>query len=433
MKVEKSTGDSSRLDLVFFSNGPGEISTWVKPVLRKFMKNDSLVEMYRPILVIHPCQFASGKEVEVGRKLDGIELVIGARDYLKIIFFGKRYVRRRGWSFSGEGVIISLGGDLMHPVLFKKRIGGRYRLFAYTNNGGWEKNYEKIFVRNDYVKQKLLSRGVDNEKIVVTGDLVYSSIEKRRNRKSARAALGVSDEEICCAILPGSRDFEVRYMLPVFMRAIEKVIKEIHGLRPFILKSPFATEEILKEAVENGGNIREAEATGGEIVEFDKLVAFSRIIRTSGGVDIPLLEGGLDEWGEAFDFAITVPGTNTIQLAYRGIPALVITPLNKPELIPVEGLFGLLKWIPIFGKPVLRKIALKYAEKFPFSSLPNMYMGYEILPELFGVIKTEDIIDKVKSIIKEKTYLEIKEKLSVFSFSEDPADRIVSFIFSENR
>jgi len=412
-KIEK------RKDLIIFTNGPGEVSTWVIPVVEWIKSRENLRNAYRVILVIHPCQFASGTEHIVAKSLYGIELVINPGDYLKIILTG--YKRKR-YFFSKEGIIFSLGGDLMHPVLFKKRLKGRHKLYAYTNNCGWERHYEKIFVRNDYIRNKFLDRGVSQDKIKIVGDLVYSSLKFENNREEVRSRLNISDDEKSLVFMPGSRDFEVNNMLPVFLKVIDELTDKIKNVKVFILKSPYVSYELLEKALLNGGNIKEAETISGKLKTSD--IDNHHFIEFSRNKSIVILEGGLDYWGMGIDFAVTLPGTNTIQLAYRKIPALVISPLNKPEVIPIEGISGILKWIPLIGQVMLKVAVKKYVKKFPFASLPNIYEDEEVFPELFGVIKTNDITKRLIEIFEEKEYENIKKKLSRFVFKENPVDLI---------
>lgn len=44
--------------------------------------------------------------------------------------------------------------------------------------------------------------------------------------------------------------------------------------------------------------------------------------------------------------AITIPGTNTLELALAGLPSLVLLPLHKPEMLPLEGLWHWLLMLP---------------------------------------------------------------------------------------
>ncbi|MGQ9615289.1 MAG: hypothetical protein ACUVWJ_02695 [Spirochaetota bacterium] len=411
-------------DLVIFSNGPGEVSTWVLPIVEAVIKREELQSRYRIILIIHPCQFASGREGFVGRSIEGIERVIGPREYIKMLIMGSG---KRKHSFKKRGVIFSLGGNLMYPVFFKRRIRGEHLLYAYTNNTGWEKYYNRIFVRNEYVKNKFLKRGIPEDKIFISGDLVYSSLKYRKGRSEVRNELGVYEGEKMVIFMPGSRDFEVRYMVPVFLKVIDDLTDRLEGIRAFFLKSPYVSYEMLEEALAMGGCIREAESIPGTLSK-EKNEAFYRI-KFGKEKRVMILEGGLEMWGRGVDFAVTLPGTNTIELAYRGIPAVVIAPLNKPELIPVEGLIGVLKWFPWAGRGILRKAGYRYFSTFSYASLPNLYMNREVVPELSGVIKTSDITEKVYDIIHNERDREIRKKLQCFNFTRDPAKLIVNEVW----
>jgi hypothetical protein len=417
-------GDEEILfDLIIFSNGPGEISTWVEPVIDELRKNEVILRRYRTILIIHPCQFGSGTEHTIARGIEGIDRVIKPAEYMKLLFTG---IGKKRYRFRKNGIMLSLGGDLMHPVLFRKRIRGKHRLYAYTNNPGWEKQYEKIFVRSDRVRDKSRKKERFGDKLIVTGDLVYSSLKPGGNRRGIRNTLGLAPNERMLAFLPGSRAFEVTYMLPLFLKIIDDIAKDFAEYRPFILKSPYMPYEYIAKALAGWRDTAGIAGLSGKLVE--GRTENSRAIRIRSGREVTVLEGGFEKWANGIDFAVTVPGTNTVQLAYRSVPALVVAPLNKPELIPVEGAAGLLKWIP-FGTRILRKAAMKYIERFPFSALPNMYANREILPELFGIITTEDVTRKLHQILADGEHLRIREELSFFTFDTNPSRRIIEEIW----
>ena len=419
---------SEKLDLIIFSNGPGEISTWVSPVVERLVSK-GINRGYRILLIIHPCQFSSGTEHIVAEKLKFFDAVIEPKEYIKMLVFpriSKRYNLKK------RGVVISLGGDLLHPVLFRRRLKGDYKLYAYTNNPSHGKKYEKIFVRDRYVFNKGIESGVGKDVMMEVGDLVYSSIKKLWSKDEVRNSLKLKNDEKMIVFMPGSRDFEVIYMLPVFLKVVEKVRERLSNARFFILKSPFAGYDLMLRALNKAYTIKEAEVTGGRLVEDrveNNLKERYKII-TDNSVEIPILEGGLEKWGEGIDLAVTLPGTNNIQLAYRGIPALVVAALNKPEVIPIEGIAGLLKWLP-GGKYLLRAAVKKYVKKFPFASLPNIYTNKMIYPEIFGIIQTNDIVNRLVDIVKNEQIEEIKDRLKIFSYDKDPAEKILSEIFQK--
>ncbi len=410
-------------DLIIFTNGPGEISTWVAPVLERVNARLTLRERYRVVVIIHPCQFGSGTEHLVAPSLPGVDLVIGPGAYLRLLLAG---LGRRRHRFSREGIIFSLGGDLMHPVLFRRRVRGRHLLYAYTNNTGWERSYRRIFVRSDQVKRKFLRRGVPPERVVITGDLVHSSLRTERGRGQARADLGLDPDERMVAFLPGSRAFEVEHMVPVFLKVMDGLTGSMQRARPFLIRSPFATRVMLERGLTRGGRIRDIESLSGVLHQGEG----TDWIEYAGGRRVDLLEGGLERWGAGIDLAVTLPGTNTVQLAYRKIPALVVAPLNRLELIPIEGPAGLLKWVPL-GRAVLARAVARYVRDFRYASLPNLYEGEEIFPELFGVLRTEDITARLLALLRSGEDRDITKRLRRFTFSREPVDVVMREVWGE--
>jgi lipid-A-disaccharide synthase len=408
----------------------------VLPVVEAVRGRRDLAGRYRILLVIHPCQFGSGSEKSVAGSFEGVDRVIGPSEYVRMLLTG---LGLRAHSFARDGVLFSLGGNLMHPVLFRRRIRGRHRLFAYTNNPGWHGPYERVFVRNDFVKGKFLARGCDDSKVRVTGDLVHSSLKTLKGRPEVRKELGVGPGERMVVFMPGSRGFEVTYMLPVFLKVARDIAGEVAGLRVFVLRSPYAGEDLLREALAMGGRIKEAESLPGELVELAgggrhaggavRRDGVSRAVRLPDGMLVPVLEGGLERWGEGIDVAVTIPGTNTIQLAYRGIPALVVAALNKPELIPLEGPAGLLKLVPFFGKRIAARAVMAYADRIPFAALPNIYENEELLPELFGVVETGEITRKLAGLLSGGVLEDVRKRLSRFRRRPNPVDAIVADVW----
>ncbi len=410
-------------DLIIFSNGPGEVSTWVRPMVEAVRKRADITGRYRITLIMHPCQFGSGTEHLVAVDFDGVDGTVTPGRYVKMLILGAG-----GYGFGRKGVIFSLGGDLLHPVLFRMRVRGTYTLYAYTHNTGHEKHYERLFVRNSRVRDKYLKRGVRPERVIVAGDLVHSSLSYLLDRNAVRNEAGVADDEKMVVFMPGSRDFEVAYMLPVFLKVMDGLTEALPKVRVFVLKSPYVSYELIEHALEMGGRIREAESLPGVLKQNDD---WGREIEYARGKKVKILEQGLEYWGEGLDFAVTLPGTNTIQLAYRKIPELVVAALNKPEVIPVEGVFGLLKWVPVIGRPVLKRAVLRYARKFPFAALPNIYEGEEVVPELFGVFQTVDITRRLVAILERDEEKDISKRLSRFTPLGDPARLIVNAVWGD--
>src|SRR6202011_3181219 len=62
--------------------------------------------------------------------------------------------------------------------------------------------------------------------------------------------------------------------------------------------------------------------------------------------------------------AITIPGTEVIELAALGVPAVVCTPFNAPELVVIGGPLQYVGKLPLIGTPVKRAAVVAFAKRF---------------------------------------------------------------------
>jgi lipid-A-disaccharide synthase len=116
------------------------------------------------------------------------------------------------------------------------------------------------------------------------------AVRDKIDRSAARAALGVSGEHPLVLLLPGSRHNEVRYGLPLQLRAAAK-------LRALVPEAAFAL----------------AVAPSVRRAEVDAAVA-------AQSLDVRVVEGRTHEAMIAADAALVKPGTASLELALLGCP-----------------------------------------------------------------------------------------------------------------
>jgi lipid A disaccharide synthetase len=85
----------------------------------------------------------------------------------------------------------------------------------------------------------------------------------------------------------------------------------------------------------------------------------------------------------------------------------------------------MVKLIPLAGKLLVRLAIKSYIKRYPLTALPNIYMNEEILPELVGVLETDDITRKIQELLTGEDLAKIGERLSCFQFDTNPVDIIV--------
>jgi lipid-A-disaccharide synthase len=89
--------------------------------------------------------------------------------------------------------------------------------------------------------------------------------------------------------------------------------------------------------------------------------------------------------------AVTLPGTNTLQLAALGTPMVVVVPLNRVENAVVEGPLNWLSTRWRVTRALKRKLLLRVNARLPFIALPNILAGEEIVPELRAILQPSDV------------------------------------------
>ena len=113
------------LAVVIVSNGPGELSTWVRPVVEELNKisesvnNNNKKFDFTLNLVLVPCPNATGKEYEVANSWNIFDLITKSKSFWKLLI--------KPFSFTNwpqKGIVIFLGGDQFWSILLAKRLGG---------------------------------------------------------------------------------------------------------------------------------------------------------------------------------------------------------------------------------------------------------------------------------------------------------------------
>jgi hypothetical protein len=84
--------------------------------------------------------------------------------------------------------------------------------------------------------------------------------------------------------------------------------------------------------------------------------------------------------------AISIPGTKVIELAALGIPAVVCTPFNAPELVVIGGPLQYVGKLPLIGTPVKRAAVVAVAKRFAHFAQPNIDAGKELDAEIAGTL-----------------------------------------------
>jgi len=329
-------------DIIIVANSPGELSALVKPVAEALYKK---LKDIRIVLVLTPCQYTSGREIEYIKTIKGIAEIISADEYKAWIIKNKK----PKIEFSDKGIVIYLGGDLAHAILVAKKV--KFPAYAYVQDRiGWIGSYKKFFVPDQETKNKLKKA---SQKISVVGNLMVDSIETMTKWSPKKNVI---------TFMPGSRKWQINHTTPIYKKIIDKIKAVMPEATFQLVSSPF---------------IKAIPIEGVKTVELDQ-AAHSELV-------------------------ITIPGTNTARLAALGIPMISVFPLDNPDVIPLEGIPHYLGKIPYFGPKFKRYLVDTLNRKIKYFALPNMKANREIVPEIRGVFDPKMLADKVINLIIDRS------------------------------
>ena len=77
------------IDILILANGPGEMTTWVKPVVRALRQRMPDHSQVRFSVVLSPCPNASGREAEIARSYPEVDRVQAASHFFPFSALGE--------------------------------------------------------------------------------------------------------------------------------------------------------------------------------------------------------------------------------------------------------------------------------------------------------------------------------------------------------
>ncbi|MEB3300252.1 MAG: hypothetical protein VKO21_12320 [Candidatus Sericytochromatia bacterium] len=359
-------------DILIISNAPGELAAWVRPVAARLLERFADASI---TIALVPCPYASGREAATIRSW-GMPLAVWTpTQTLAYLLTG----RTPGGTLPGPtGAVLFLGGDQFFGVLAARRTG--WPLLVYTETvGRWVSSVTRFMLsdRNPYLA--LRGRKVPPAKLVLVGNLMVDSVRPTLTPAAARERLGLSPAALVVGLLPGSKPFKVRSATPFMVEVVDRLHAVDRSIQFILHQSAFTPLELFASALNEGP----------EAVRGTRILTASghAVMVTPGGARIRIVPPSMQFDGmQVDDLALTVPGTNTAELAVLGVPQLVLLPLLRPEDIPLEGLLGRLGNVPGLGPWVKRTLIRHLLKHLRFTALPNQRMGRMVTPELVGGI-----------------------------------------------
>jgi hypothetical protein len=351
--------------LALTANGPGEFAGWVRPLLSALYARDPALDV-RVFCV--PDDYASGQEADYVRGLFPRATVYTPGEYL-------RFALGRGLEGLPARVdrVQYLGGDLMHAARLHDRLGGIASAYKFSRKK-YADRFARVFAVDAANEKQLIGWGVPAARIAVVGNLaIDGALGEAAGRYGGDAELDAARDGVI--FFPGSRKHEIEQIFPMFVHAALQLRRRLPNVRIAFARSPFTTDAALGAALARGG-VRVAYGVPATL-------AADGASLEAGGERFALVKAAM-RVAQSARLAVSLPGTKVIELAALGVPAVVITPSNAPELVVINGIFQFVDRIPFAGIPLKRAAAVAMAKRFRFFAQPNIDAGREVDVELRG-------------------------------------------------
>jgi hypothetical protein len=364
------------------SNGPGEFSGWVRPLVSALLRLAPDTEVS---LFFVPDDYATGREPEVARRLFPRARVVPAKSYLRFAL---------GAAVAGApsrtDVVQYLGGDLMHAGRVRARLGGRGRSYKFGNKR-IAKQFDGAYAVDEKNAAELQRAGFARERIDVIGNLAVDGA-----LGEAAGVFSTSPGDAALApdgilIMPGTRRHEIANLIPMFLQMAVRLREARPDLKVAFALSPFTDEDEIARALALGGEYRNVWGTRGTVVAHGAGIA---LVAQSGGASFPVVRDAMRHAAHA-RLVVTLPGTKCIELAALGVPTIVCVPLNAPEGVVVNGPFQYVDRIPLAGTFLKRSLVVAVDARFPITAQPNIDAGEMLMPELRGTLMPGAIARRV--------------------------------------
>ena len=387
------------IDILILSNGPGEVTTWVRPVvgkLRRQLGEDR--DRVRISVVLSPCPNASGREAQIARSYPEVDRVQGPQAFWQFLLRGET---ADNWDWRQHGAIVFLGGDQVFPVLLSRRLG--YRTVVYAE---WEARWHRWIDRFGVMKPTVMAGVAAKyaDKFTVVGDLM-ADVSRSPSEQPPDSSQSENLGELI-GILPGSKSLKLTQGVPLSLAIAERIRRVRPQTRFVIPIAPTLDLETLARFANPQHNpaIRALGWTEAELkFEADCFrcgqQTTSAYLETRSGLKVYL-------WPHtpAYDLlsqcrlCLTTVGANTAELGSLAVPMLVLIPTQQLDAMRAwDGLPGLLVNLPVVGTGMAKLMnwcAWQWLNRKAGASClawPNIWAREQIVPELIGRLEPEAV------------------------------------------
>ena len=374
------------LAIIFVSNGPGELATWVKPLAKQLHKqialrpkaNSSSISLN---LVLVPCPNGTGYENLTAKKWLLFEKIIKAKNFWKLIFQPYQF-----GSWPSKGLVIFLGGDQFWSVLLSARLGYLHMTYAEWI-ARWPFWNDRILAMSEKIIHKLPKR--IHHRCSVIGDLTADLTETAKIDDPLPSGKWI-------ALMPGSKSAKLKILIPFFLDVADKISKLMPNSKFLIPLAPTTTiDEIQYFGSSKNPITKQYKSRIRSLTKANNQE--TRGVLTTKNSTIILIQEKHPAYSDLSqcDLALTTVGANTAELGSLNIPMIVVVPTQHILVMEAwDGFLGLIARLPIFKRVLGLLISFLKMRKRGFMAWPNIFAKRMIVPERVGNITPHQIAEE---------------------------------------
>lgn len=351
------------VELILAGNGPGELRGWMMPIAHAARARQKEQDQpTRLTVVLTPSQFATGREADVIGRWGLFDRILDVPETLRVMVGLSSLTRE------SHAALVHLGGDLWFSGRLARRLGVQACAMSETTLiASRHRGFARIFAVSPQIASALRARGVPPQKILTTGDPRADTILDAESDREHASGYTVS-------FLPGSRDRIFEVIAPYFLAVADGLAGRMPALNIQMITSEFLSPSVI-------ASMQQHAAT-----QWPNL----RVDWVTDGTPAALLRS---------DVVMTIPGTNTLELAYLAVPFAVVVELGLLHRAPLEGAAEWLSRVPVLGPPLRQAMLTRYLRRTPYVALPNLRAGRALVPEWVGRWAPDDLTKRLADLL----------------------------------
>lgn len=408
-------------DIVILSNGPGEVATWVRPVVKCLAEvlGEKQIEQARISVLLSPCPHSTGREAAIASSYPQVDRVLAASDFFAFLLWGKT---KDNWQWHERGIVVFLGGDQFYTVAVSKRLGYSSLIYAEWD-ARWYRFVDYFAAMNQKVIEKIPR--FYQYKFTMVGNLIADvALEVEGGGANNR------ENAPLIGLLVGSKPAKLSQGIPLCMAIAEKIQQRQPQAKFIIPVAPTLDPATLGQFANRQFNslIPSLGNVTGELV---KNTPEQIALVTSGGTNIQLVtEFPAYETLVNCQICLTTVGANTAELTALKIPMIVLLPTQQLDAMRSwDGLPGILANLPGVGTVFAKSINWLVLKQRRLFAWPNIWAGEEIVPELVGKLDPEIVAKLVMDYLKNPDRLQMmRDRLTTVYGTTGAAQQIADII-----